>query len=262
MSYLNVQNLSIYDTRVGKVLVENLSFDLALDEALGIIGESGSGKSLTCKAILGLNPSYLQVSGHIRLDGEDILGVCAKKLRKIRYQKIAIIFQDAMNAFDPICKIGSQMIESLQENMNYKEAKNLSLDWLERVGLPSQRVFASYPYELSGGMLQRVMIALALARKTPLILADEPTSALDVISQREIIELFKIFLDKDHALLFVTHDLNVASFLCDDILVMKNGQAVTYGKKEEIFVNPQEEYTRYLISQRDLLSQRFSQCFA
>lgn len=263
MSFLSVRDLYILNKHTKECLVENVNFDMELGSVLGIIGESGSGKSLTCKAILGLLSANLGYSGSISLEGNEILGASYESLRKLRLEKLSAVFQDAMNVFDPLCTIGSQMVESLQEHMSYQEAKKLSKEWLEKVGLKqSERVFKSYPHELSGGMLQRVMIALALARKTPLIIADEPTSALDVISQKEIIKLFQTFTNSNNSLIFVSHDLGVTSHLAKNLLVMKKGKVVEQGECKEIFDAPKHEYTNYLITKRQELSKRFLECFA
>lgn len=263
MSFLSVKDLCIVNKYTGEILVDSVNFDMKLGSVLGVIGESGSGKSLTCKAILGILSPNLSYSGSISIDAEEILGADEESLRKIRLKKISTVFQDSMNAFDPLCTIGSQMVESLQEHMNSQEAKNLSKEWLEKVGLrDSERVFKSYPHELSGGMLQRVMIALALGRKTPLIIADEPTSALDVISQKEIIKLFQTFTDSEKSLIFVSHDLGVTSHLAKNLLVMKKGKVVEQGVCKEIFDAPKHEYTNYLITKRQELSKRFLECFA
>ncbi|WP_024953810.1 ABC transporter ATP-binding protein [Sulfurospirillum arcachonense] len=263
MSLLSVKNLTIRDKRTNNILVQDLSFELSLGKVLGIIGESGSGKSLTCKAILGLNPDWLEASGSVLFETEELLGKSHKDLRKIRGKKIAMVLQDAMNAFNPLYRVGHQMVESLCEFMSTAQAKKLSLQWLVKMGFEKPEVvFKSYAHELSGGMLQRVMIALALAQETQIIIADEPTSALDVIHQHEIINLFASIRDEKHSLIFVSHDLGIVSYLADDVLVMKEGKGIEYKPSQNLFSNPEHEYTNYLIQTRRTISQRFSQCLA
>lgn len=262
MTLLVVENVCISDTRTNKVLVKDVSFELSLGEVVGIIGESGSGKSLTCKAILGLNPAYLCTRGSVRFDGKELVGMPEKRLRTLRGREIAMVFQDAMNAFDPTARIGDQMVESLREGLCANEAKNVALAWLETMGLKApEQLFKAYPHELSGGMLQRVMIALSLAQETRLIIADEPTSALDVIHQRQIIELFASLKNDARSLLFVSHDLAIVSYLADAVLVMKEGVRVEFNRSETVFNAPQQKYTRYLIETRKALSKRFLQCY-
>ncbi|WP_333805461.1 ABC transporter ATP-binding protein [Sulfurospirillum sp.] len=261
---LRVLDLSITDKRNQKTLVSHLSFELKEAQTLGIIGESGSGKSLSCKAIMGLNAPWLDVRGSILFEGQELIGSSQEMLRHLRGKKIAMVLQDAINAFDPLSTIGAHMLESLIEFKSFHEANELSLYWLHKMGLKaSNELMQAYPHELSGGMLQRVMIALALAQETRLIIADEPTSALDVIHQRHIIELLKTIQEEEKkTLLFVSHDLGVISFLSENVLVMKEGRCVEYQKAEQLFRAPSHEYTRYLIQTRHILSKRFQQCFA
>ena len=261
---LRVLDLCITDKRNQKTLVDHLSFELKEGKTLGIIGESGSGKSLSCKAIMGLNAPWLDVTGSIVFEKEELVGASSETLRRLRGKKIAMVLQDAINAFDPLSTIGSHMIESVLEFKSFHDAEQLSLYWLEKMGLKSpEKLMRAYPHELSGGMLQRVMIAIALSQETRLIIADEPTSALDVIHQRQIIELLKtIQTEEKKTLLFVSHDLGVISYLAEDVLVMKEGRSVECQKAERLFNAPSHEYTRYLIETRQILSERFEQCFA
>lgn len=261
---LRVLDLCITDRRNQKILVDHLSFEVNEGETLGIIGESGSGKSLSCKAIMGLNAPWLDVTGSIVFEKEELVGASSETLRRLRGKKMAMVLQDAVNAFDPLCTIGAHMLESVIAFKSFHEAEHLSLYWLEKMGLQSpEKLMRAYPHELSGGMLQRVMIAIALAQETRFIIADEPTSALDVIHQRQIIELLKTIQEEEKkTLLFVSHDLGVISYLAKDVLVMKEGRSVEYQKAEQLFREPSHEYTRYLIQTRQILSERFHQCFA
>ncbi|AXH14310.1 nickel import ATP-binding protein NikD [Malaciobacter mytili LMG 24559] len=252
MSFLVIKNLNITNKKL--LLLENINFELKKGEVLGIIGESGSGKSLLCKTILNLTPSNLNAKGNILLEKQEILNSSCN----IRGKKIAVILQEAINAFDPMYKIGAQILESLEEK-NKKKAKEIALSWLEKMDIKdSKKVFESYPNELSGGQLQRVMIAIALAQDTPLIIADEPTSSLDVITQRKLLEIFKNL--KNKTLIFISHDLALVSKLANKILVIKKGKSIEYNQCETIFNNPQSEYTKHLIKTRKELSQRFLSC--
>lgn len=263
MSLLCIQDLSITDVRTNTVLVKNLCFELSLGQMFGIIGESGSGKSLTCKAILGLNPSWLKPSGSILFEGKELIGASEITLRQVRGKKIAMVMQDAINAFDPLYRVGEQMVESLYEVNEKSHARTRSLAWLFNMGFKEPEVvFRSYAHQLSGGMLQRVMIALALAQETQIIIADEPTSALDVIHQRQMIDIFASLRDEKRSLLFVSHDLAIVSHLADKVLVMREGEGVECQDTQMLFENPHHDYTRYLIQMRRMLSQRFHQCFA
>lgn len=255
---LSVSNLCITDTRSHKTLVHNLSFELEEGETLGIIGESGSGKSLSCKAILGLLDPYLHVEGSIVFENEELVGCREERLRAIRGKKIALIVQNALGAFDPLSRIEVHMMESLGEHMRASLARECSEHWLAMMGLDAKRVMSAYAHELSGGMLQRVMIALALAQETKLIIADEPTSALDVIHQRMIIEHLKTI---QKSFVCVSHDLGVIAYVADKTLVMKEGVGVEYQPTASLFDAPQHPYTRYLIESRAMLSKRFMQCF-
>ncbi|AFL69434.1 ABC transporter ATP-binding protein [Sulfurospirillum barnesii] len=261
MSFLVVEHVSITDRRSQNILVKDVSFVLELGEVLGIIGESGSGKSLTCKALLGLNPNYLVTAGSIQLDKEELVGKSEGAWQAIRGRSIAMVFQDGMNAFNPMVRIGAQMVESLHERLSALEAKKTTLMWFEKMGLcEPERVFNAYPHALSGGMLQRVMIALALAQETRLIIADEPTSALDVIHQRAIMDLFASLKDNKRSLMIVSHDLAIVASLADKVLVMKEGEGVEFASAPTLFRAPKHAYSRYLLQTRKALIQRYEAC--
>lgn len=261
MSLLEVRKLSVTDSRTGLQIVKDLTFTLRENSCLGIVGESGSGKSMTMKALIGLVSPTLHVSGEAIYEGEDLLTQSNQKLRKIRGKKICMILQDAMTAFNPLDTIGQQMVETFQANLGMKkiEAKKFAETALHRVHLhePDQ-VLNKYPHQLSGGMLQRVMISIAMMMEPDIIIADEPTTALDSINQRAIIEQFKqLRTISSVSLLFISHDLGVVQYLADDLIVMKDGECVESGTDALVFSDPQHEYTQYLIKTRMTLSEAF-----
>lgn len=261
MSLLTVENLSVVNIRNGEKILNNISFNLEKNSCLGIVGESGSGKSMLCKSILSLTDPWIEVNGTIRLNGEEIDQRNKKRLREIRGKSMSMILQNPMTAFDPLYTIGYHITETLCENMNFskKEAKVVGIDSLKKMGIHEpESVIKKYPHQLSGGMLQRCMIAIALAIKPDIIIADEPTTALDSINQREVIEQFE-FLQKETgtSLIFVSHDLGAVKRLANQILVIKNGHCVEYSDAEQIFKRPKDLYTRYLVETRIALSKPF-----
>lgn len=261
MSLLEVKKLSVEDVKTNEVIVSNVSFKLNPNTCLGIVGESGSGKSMTARAILGLTNPWLKVTGSVEFDNIDLLKAKDDTIRKIRGSRICMILQDAMSAFDPLYTIGYQMIETLCENKNIskQEAERLSVEALDKMCINEpEQVIKKYSHQLSGGMLQRCMIALAMAMEPGIIIADEPTTALDSINQREVVEEFKRLREiTGTAIIFISHDLGVVQHLAQDILVMKNGKCVEYGKANKVFRNPEHEYTKYLIHTRLELTDSF-----
>jgi oligopeptide/dipeptide ABC transporter ATP-binding protein len=248
MSLLQVENLSI---RYGDdVAVHDLSFVVAAGESVGLVGESGSGKTQTALAILGLLPKAAIATGAIRFAGTDILGASEKALDDIRAVRVAMVFQDPMQALNPYVKIGRQIGHVLvQHDLAEGDAVHPKvIEMLQRVGLPDpQRQFNAYPHQLSGGMRQRVMIASALIAEPDLLIADEPTTALDVTVQAQILELLEEIRDNT-ALLLITHDLGVVAGRCERMLVMEKGRLVESGKTATVFSGPQSEHTRALIA--------------
>ncbi|SCI01024.1 Glutathione import ATP-binding protein GsiA [uncultured Clostridium sp.] len=263
MSLLEVENLKVLDIKTKEEIVKGVSFKLEKNTCLGIVGESGSGKSMITKAILGLISPNLKTEGLAIFDNKiNLLKSNREELRKIRGQRICMILQDAMSAFDPLYTIGYQMIETLIENKNLSkfEAEELSIKSLEKmlINEPNE-VIKKYPHQLSGGMLQRCMIALALSMNPDVIIADEPTTALDSINQREVVEEFKILREvTGTSLIFISHDLGVVQHLAQDILVMRKGEQVEYGKVNDVFSNPKHEYTKYLVETRLELTKSFA----
>src|SRR5690554_3557987 len=260
---VSVQKLSIgfiKDKRAIDV-VHNISFDIKEDEIIGLVGESGSGKSVTALSLMGLLPkSQSELKGNIFFEEIDLLKTDEKKLREIRGNRIAMIFQEPMTALNPSLKCGFQVSEILQHHLNLKPslAKKETLSLFEKVRLPRpNEIYNSYPHQISGGQMQRVMIAMAIACKPRLLIADEPTTALDVTVQKEIIALLKsIQQETKMAMLFISHDLNLVSEIADRVIVMYKGNIVETESTEEIFKNPKAEYTKALLASRPSLKTR------
>lgn len=249
---LEVKDLHIsFKTYAGKVhAVRGVNFELKKGETLAIVGESGSGKSVTSNAIMRLVPqppgSYDQ--GEIIFDGKNILDLSEDEVTKIRGNDIAMIFQDPMTALNPTIKIGHQITEVFKihrKDIDNAEAKRRAIELLELVGIPyPEERFEQYPHEFSGGMRQRVVIAIALAAEPKLLIADEPTTALDVTIQAQILELMKEIQETtEAAIIFITHDLGVVANVADKVAVMYAGQVVEYGSANEIYYNPKHPYT-------------------
>ena len=253
---LDIKNLSVqFDTDEGRILaVNNISLSLNAGEVLGIVGESGSGKSVTAKSIMQLNPdnTHYDEMGEIIIDNENVLRFTSKEdLKKIRGGKVSMIFQEPMASFAPAIKIGKQMVEQLllHKSINKEEAKSISIDMLKRVGIAdADKRFNQYAFELSGGMRQRAMIAMALSTMPKLLLADEPTTALDVTIQAQVINLMKdIIAEYKMGVMFITHDLGVIAQTADNVAVMYLGNIVESGPVKEIIKNPKHPYTQGLI---------------
>lgn len=246
------ERLSFF-TPAGEVKALNgVSFSMEEGEVLGIVGESGSGKSVTAYSIMGLTayPGKL-VGGTVHFNGHEIEKMTEKEFRKIRGNEVSIIFQDPMTSLNPVYTIGNQIVEVilLHTNKTKKEAYERAKELLELVGInePAKRL-KQYPHELSGGMRQRVMIAIALACEPKLLIADEPTTALDVTIQAQILELMQELRKKlGMSIIMITHDLGVVASMCEKIAVMYAGHIVEYGTADEIFYNPSHEYTKGLI---------------
>lgn len=251
---LSVRNLKTsFFTHVGEVkAVRGISFDVNEGEVLGIVGESGSGKSVTSLSIMGLlqYPGRV-VDGEILLNGEDILTYSKNQMRKVRGKEIAMIFQDPMTSLNPVYTIGNQIMEMIleHEKMSRREARERAIEMLKLVGIPAaEKRIDSYPHEFSGGMRQRVMIALALSCNPKLLIADEPTTALDVTIQAQILNLIKK-LNRQFGMttMLITHDLGVVATVCDKVAVMYGGLIMEYGTADEIFYHPRHPYTMGLL---------------
>lgn len=259
---LEVKNLAVtLGKPTHRELVSDVSFTLKEDQCLGILGESGSGKSLTCNAINGLLGEHFTISGEAIFEGEDLFSMPQKQRRQMRGEKISMIMQSPMTAFNPLFTIGNQAVETIKQHsqLSSKDATELFCDVLTRVNLKSvQSLLKKYPHELSGGILQRIMVALALVLKPKLIIADEPTTAIDYISQREVIKELQFVREQfGTSLIFVSHDLSLVSHIADNVMVMNQGKVVEYGDTKQVFTNPQSEHTRYLVDTRMALINRF-----
>jgi oligopeptide transport system ATP-binding protein len=254
MPLLEVQNLRAYfHTRNGIVrAVDGVSFSVEQGETLGIVGESGSGKSVTCYSLMGLipKPPGRIESGTARFDGADLLAMSEAELNKIRGKRIAMIFQDPMTSLNPYLRIEEQLIEPLliHENLPRAEAVKRAIRALEEVGVPdAARRIRSHPHEFSGGMRQRVMIAMALITQPDLLIADEPTTALDVTVQAQILDLIaRLQRERGMAVIWISHDLGVVAGFCRRVLVMYAGRVVESGRVEDIFARPLHPYNRAL----------------
>src|SRR5690625_3826649 len=251
---VNVEDLRIAFRNTKKLneVVHGVSFQVKSNEILGIVGESGSGKSVTALALMGLLPKKnCAITGKLAYGSTDLLKLTQKQWQDIRSNKIAMVFQEPMSALNPSMHCGKQVAEVLLQHssINKSEAKTEVLRLFEQVRLPDQeKIYKSYPHEISGGQMQRVVIAMAIACKPDVLIADEPTTALDVTVQKEILQLLKnIQQETKMGMLFISHDLNVVSEVADHVMVMYQGNAVEYGTTEQIFKHPKDDYTQALL---------------
>jgi peptide/nickel transport system ATP-binding protein len=253
VSLLALEDLHVwFDLEGGRELhaVRGVSLSIDPGERLGLVGESGCGKTTTALAVLGLLPPNASVSGRVLLDGEDVLAGGEESIRPHRWKDVAIVFQGAMNALNPVRTIGSQIVEALElhEVARGSQAQAQTRELLESVGIPGQRA-QRFPHELSGGMRQRAAIAMALACKPKVLIADEPTTALDVMVQAQILELLDALCrDFGLALILVTHDLPVVAQLCDSGAVMYAGEIVEHSSVDALYHDPRHPYTRLLFA--------------
>ena len=246
---LSVQDLEVVYTSAGAVIhaVNGVSLKVKRGKSLGLVGETGAGKTTIAKSIMGIlpDPPAKVLNGEIILDGENLLKVSEKEMRKIRGKKISMIFQDPMTALNPLMTVGDQIAEviSLHEHCSKKEAMTKAKAMLEMVGIPAER-YPEYPHQFSGGMKQRVVIAIALACNPELLLADEPTTALDVTIQAQVMEMIADLQKKlNTAMILITHDLGIVAESCDDVAVIYAGEIVEMASKEELFLHPTHPYT-------------------
>lgn len=248
--FLDIRGLEVEYTSGGQTVhaVNKISFHVERGKTLGLVGETGAGKTTIAKSILRILPDVGSkiTAGEILLDGEDLLTISENKMRKIRGDKISMIFQDPMTALNPVLRIGDQIAEVIRlhnEHFTKGECEKRAVEMLETVGIPGDR-YREYPHQFSGGMKQRVVIAIALACTPELLLADEPTTALDVTIQAQVLELIDNLRKKNNtAMVMITHDMGVVASVCDEVAVVYAGNILEYGTKEQIFDHPTHPYT-------------------
>ncbi len=246
---LSVRDLEVVYTSAGAVIhaVNGVSLEVKRGKSLGLVGETGAGKTTIAKSIMGIlpDPPAKVLKGEIILDDQDLLKTSEKEMRKIRGKKISMIFQDPMTALNPLMTVGDQIAEviSLHEHCSKKESMHKAMEMLEMVGIPAER-YPEYPHQFSGGMKQRVVIAIALACNPELLLADEPTTALDVTIQAQVMEMIAELQKKlNTAMVLITHDLGIVAEACDDVAVIYAGEIVEMASKEDLFLHPTHPYT-------------------
>lgn len=252
---IEIKNLRVeFETEKGTLkALRGIDFQVFPGEILGIVGESGSGKSVTATSMMGLLPKRVVKSGEILIDGTSVLSLSRNELSKIRGNKISMIFQEPGRSFDPLYSIGKTFSETLLRNnpaLSKEQCNNKSIELLKEVGIPNpEERLNNFPHQLSGGQLQRVMIALAVAANPSYLIADEPTTALDVTIQGRIVRLLKEMKEKYNlAVIFITHDLSLIQSIADKILVMYSGLVLEYGKAAEVLSDPLHPYTQGLLS--------------
>ncbi len=261
-SVLSVRNLTVeFDTDDGVVhAVDDVSFELARSETLGIVGESGSGKSVTSLAILGLLPSTARVSGDVLFDGRNLVGRSEKELQPVRGDRIAMIFQDALTALNPVHRVGQQIAEAIavHHEVSKDELRTRVTGLLDLVGIPHASERANqYPHEYSGGMRQRAMIAMAIANEPDVLIADEPTTALDVTIQAQVLDVLERIQQRTNtAIILITHDLGVVAGVAQRVLVMYAGRQAELGSADDVFYRPRHPYTRGLLASLPRLDRR------
>ena len=261
---LEVKNLKTFFNTEGGILkaVNDVSFKVRKGETVCIVGESGCGKSITAMSIMGLvtKDNSINEGGEIIFEGRDLLKVSENEMRSIRGKEIAMIFQEPMSSLNPVFTIGFQVIEPLMlhEGLNNKEARQKGIELLNQVGIPrAEKIMDSYPHELSGGMRQRIMIAMALACNPKVLIADEPTTALDVTIQAQILDLMRNIKEKfNTSILLITHDLGVVAEMADYVVVMYAGKVIEEGPVLEIFKNPSHPYTIGLLKSKPIITKR------
>jgi oligopeptide/dipeptide ABC transporter ATP-binding protein len=245
--------ISIPGREGARVAVSNVDFEIGRGEVLGLVGESGSGKSLSMMAVMGLLPHGMQISGSIRFNGEELVGASQRRLRALRGRHIAMVFQDPMTALNPVLTIGAQLTEALMlhnRKWSRRQLRARAIELLELVAIPlPERRFDQYPHEFSGGMRQRVVIAIAVANDPELLIADEPTTALDVTIQAQIIEIFdRLRREKGLAIMLITHDLGLVAGLADKVTILYSGRVAERGEIEAVFHRPRHPYTAGLLA--------------
>lgn len=253
MKGLKVDNLQV--SFRGRQVVKGISFEIPPGARVGLIGESGSGKSVTALALMGLLGEGAKISGSVSLEGQELLSLTDRQMARLRGAKIGMIFQEPMTALDPTMRVGKQVAEVLALHQGGRRGKRQEvIKMLERVGLPAPEQSASaFPHQLSGGQRQRVMMAMALINAPQLLICDEPTTALDVTVQAKVLRLLdKELAESASACLFISHDLAVVNQICDYLLVMYQGQIVERGPLQQVLAQPKHPYTRGLLATADI----------
>ena len=251
---LNHLQVSLRGKKRNTDLVKGVSFSVKQGECLGILGESGSGKSMSIKAAMGLLDKNFAVSGSAKFQGEELIGKCAEELRRLRGGQIGIVLQNPMTSFDPLYRIGSQIAETFAAHQKWDdgEIKERSIEMLDKMQIRNpEEALEKYPHQLSGGMLQRIMIGIAMSMEPSLLIADEPTTAIDAITQFDILNEFAAIKQKHKtAMIFISHDLNAVSQIADKIVVLNQGTVVDQGDFHHILHQAADPYTRLLIEKR------------
>lgn len=269
-SLIEIHNLSTYfETGAGTVkAVDDISFRIREGETVCIVGESGCGKSITAMSIMGLvdEPHGKVVGGQIRFGDKDLLKISKEEMRRIRGNDISIIFQEPMSSLNPVITIGRQIMEPLMlhQKLNKKQAYARALELIELVGISrAEQIAASYPHQLSGGMLQRIMIAIAISCGPKLLIADEPTTALDVTIQAQVLETLRQSKEQSNmSIMLITHDLGVVAEMADYVIVMYAGKIVEEGDVEELFERPKHPYTQGLLKSKPVIGQRAEELYS
>ena len=260
---LNHLQVSLRGKKQNMDLVKGVSFSVKQGECLGILGESGSGKSMSIKAAMGLLDKNFAVSGSAKFPGEELIGKCAEELRRLRGGQIGIVLQNPMTSFDPLYRIGSQIAETFATHQKWdaREIKEKSIEMLYKMQIRNpEEALEKYPHQLSGGMLQRIMIGIAMSMEPSLLIADEPTTAIDAITQFDILNEFAVIKQKHKtAMIFISHDLNAVSQIADKIVVLNQGTVVDQGDFHHIIHHAADPYTRLLIEKRTDVMRKYGQ---
>lgn len=264
MEVLEVKDLNVVYRGKNKdvQLIKDVSFKVEKGQCLCILGESGSGKSISMKAIMGLLDKNFELKGTAFFNGEDLLKKSNEELRRLRGSQMTMILQNPMNCFDSLFRIDAQIKETLSAHttLNAEEIHQLSVSALEKMRIDKPlEVLKKYPHQLSGGMLQRIMIAIALMLEPTVLVADEPTTAIDAITQFEIMKEFQRLKENKTTMIFITHDLGIASMIADKVVVMNKGSVVDVGTFSEILAEPKDEYTRLLVEKRLAVMKRYQE---
>ena len=260
MKFLEVENLTI--SFGGKTVVKNISFKLAAGERLGVIGESGSGKTLLALAIIGLLPDVATVTGSVRLAGEELLNLSDQQMSAYRGNQLAMMFQEPLTALNPLMRVGKQIAQPLRnhDKVSRKACGARAIELCASVGLPDpEHIVRAYPHQLSGGQRQRIGLAIAIACSPKLLIVDEPTTALDVTVQKEVLQTINdLVKQQGSSLIFISHDLPVVSTMAEDIAVLRNGELVEHANIAALFNNPQHEYSKKLVDLARATEKEFS----